>query len=564
MLKTCVNCSLNFEITDDDLKFYDKISPVFNGKKYPIPAPTHCPDCRQQRRLAACNEMNLYRGECDLCHRFTLTQFPPTQPRQLNYCRECWHSDKWDPCDYGRNFNFNRPFFEQICDLQRATPAQALHIDGTVQNSDYMHYAGSSKNSYLICHADFCDECYYGYGFKKNVSCVDGFYNLHCELCYDCVDVHKCYDLKACQDCSRCFSGAFLHDCIGCKNCFLSVGLRNKEYYFENKQLTKEEYLKRVSQIDTGSHAEYKNLKFRLREMELKHTFKCFHGHNTENSLGDYLNNCKNAKYCFDCEDVEDAKFCYQMVLGSKDIYDICQYGTNLQQSYESAICGQDGYHIYFTQNGAMNSRELFYCWYTEHAKNCFGCCSVHHKQFCILNKQYSEKEYSELVPRIIEHMIKTGEWGEFLPVEISSFGYNKTLAQMYYPLTREKVLEKGWQWDDYEPPQPEVSKKIKAEDLPDNIKDVTDEILNSVIECETSKKLFKITAQELKFYRNQHVPLPRKCFAQRHFERFLKRNPRKFWKRNCAKCGEEIQTTYPPNRPEIVYCETCYLQTVY
>lgn len=140
----------------------------------------------------------------------------------------------------------------------------------------------------------------------------------------------------------------------------------------------------------------------------------------------------------------------------------------------------------------------------------------------------------------------------------------------MYYPLTRAEVLEKGWAWDDFEPPQPEtsatakVTKKIKAEELPDNIKDVKDEILNNAIECEASKKLFKITAQELKFYRNQNVPLPRKCFAERHFERFLKRNPRKFWKRSCSKCGEEIQTTYPPNRSEIVYCESCYLQKIY
>jgi hypothetical protein len=32
-------------------------------------------------------------------------------------------------------------------------------------------------------------------------------------------------------------------------------------------------------------------------------------------------------------------------------------------------------------------------------------------KQYCILNKQYTKEEYEELVPKIIEHMKKTGEW---------------------------------------------------------------------------------------------------------------------------------------------------------
>lgn len=574
-IQSCKNCQKDFEIAGQDLIFYDKISPVFNDKRYQIPPPTHCPDCRQQRRLASVNEMNLYRGQCDLCKKFTLTQFPPTH-KQPALCRECWHSDRWDSCAYGRDFDFSRPFFDQICELQRATPTQALHIDGTVQNSDYMHYAGSSKNSYLIFHADFCDSCYYGYGFKNNISCVDGFYNLHCELCYDCIDIHKCYDLKACQDCVKCFSSAFLRDCIGCRNCFLCVGLRNKEHCFENKQLSKEEYEKRVAQIDLGSYQQYQNCKTRLRELELQHAFKEFHGHNTENCFGDYLNNCKNTKYSFDCEDVEDGKFCYQLVLGSKDVYDIYQYGTNLQQSYEGAICGADGYRIFFTSNGAMNSQELFYCWCTEHAKNCFGCTSVHHKKFCVLNKQYTEKEYNELVPRIIEHMQKTGEWGEYFPIQASNFGYNKTLAQIYYPMTREQVLAKGWKWEDYEAPQPNAPKTISASNLPDNIKDVTDEILDTAIECETTKKLFRITAQELQFYRNQRVPLPRRCFDQRHLDRFSKRNPRHFFKRACGKCAKEIHTTYAPERPttslsgesrlggKIVYCEQCYLQTIY
>jgi len=34
--------------------------------------------------------------------------------------------------------------------------------------------------------------------------------------------------------------------------------------------------------------------------------------------------------------------------------------------------------------------------------------------------------------------------------------------------------------------------------------------------------------------------------------------------KSSIAKCSKSIQTSYSPERPEIVYCEQCYLQEIY
>ncbi|MFA6436384.1 MAG: hypothetical protein WCW30_04605, partial [Candidatus Gracilibacteria bacterium] len=199
-----------------------------------------------------------------------------------------------------------------------------------------------------------------------------------------------------------------------------------------------------------------------------------------------------------------------------------------------------------------------------ENSKNCFGCVGVHHKQHCILNKQYTPEEYHRLAARIAEHMQKTGEWGEYFPIAISLFGYNKTTAHMYYPLTRDQALAKGYKWDDYEPPQPTVAGTIPAEKIPDNIKDIPDTALKATLECEVTKKRFKITPQELKFYREQKIPLPRRSPDQRHLDRFHQRNPRQFWTRECAHCHKQIRTTFSPDRPEVVYCEGCYLKTVY
>jgi hypothetical protein len=71
--------------------------------------------------------------------------------------------------------------------------------------------------------------------------------------------------------------------------------------------------------------------------------------------------------------------------------------------------------------------------------------------------------------------------------------------------------------------------------------------------------KLFKVIKQELAYYRQQKLPAPRFHFDERHQRRVLACNPYKFWPRKCAGCGAQMQTTFAPDRPEKVCCETCY-----
>ena len=52
-IKVCQNCKKDFTIEPDDFAFYEKIK---------VPAPTFCPECRLQRRLAFRNERALYMG----------------------------------------------------------------------------------------------------------------------------------------------------------------------------------------------------------------------------------------------------------------------------------------------------------------------------------------------------------------------------------------------------------------------------------------------------------------------------------------------------------------------
>ena len=160
--------------------------------------------------------------------------------------------------------------------------------------------------------------------------------------------------------------------------------------------------------------------------------------------------------------------------------------------------------------------------------------------------------------------MREDGEWGEFFPVAMSTFAYNATTAQEYFPLTKEEALKRGWKWQDQTDEMPKVDRVIPATQLPDSIDDIPDDILNWAITCEATKRPFKIIKQELEFYRNMRLPVPHFHPDERHRRRMALRNPRKLWNRECAKCKKPISTSYAPERPEIVYCEECYLREVY
>jgi len=84
------------------------------------------------------------------------------------------------------------------------------------------------------------------------------------------------------------------------------------------------------------------------------------------------------------------------------------------------------------------------------------------------------------------------------------------------------------------------------------------------MVQCEVTKKPFKIIKQELVFYIENSVPIPTRHPDQRHKERMELRNPRTLYERQCAECGKDMITTYNTERPEKIVCEACYQKLVY
>ena len=126
---------------------------------------------------------------------------------------------------------------------------------------------------------------------------------------------------------------------------------------------------------------------------------------------------------------------------------------------------------------------------------------------------------------------------------------YNHTIAQRYFPLSKEQIETLEGRW--YEDRIPEAAQAIDASELPDGLP-ATDETI--IVKSERSGRPFKITPQEIKRYRALKVPLPRLTYDERMEDRAKILGGIKLFDRTCAKTGKPIRTTIPPESPWIVW----------
>ncbi|NUJ98295.1 hypothetical protein HGA92_06015, partial [Candidatus Gracilibacteria bacterium] len=521
--KFCKHCGESFDITDKDLEFYEKVSPVFPNpgvsfstpglkqafpprekgveenipldgggtkggavipaeagiyqnekrssnhsetssegqfsgqrpvsfketglKKYLIPPPTLCPDCRQQRRLSFRNERKLYKRKCDASGKEIISIYSPDKPYKV-YNQDFWWSDGWDALDYGRDFDFSKSFFEQFHELDFIFPK----ISTTIQNSEncaYTNDTGDSSNCYMSFRTHYSKNITHSYRANRSNDCIDCYQVKESENLYECFQCNKCQNSSYLYKCNSSHSSLFLWNCSGCNNCIFCWNLNNAQYSILNKIYNKEEYKEKKKEIENNRSLlnQMKNQFFELIKGKIVH--KDLDNTLSIKSLGNELIECNDCYHCYMMKKCEGSRYAWDNV-GYKNSMDNYSGGDS-SFCYET-LANKKSYKNNFSYR-IKESENLFYSMFMFTCKDCFGCIGLKNKSYCILNKQYTKEEYEILVPKIIEHMmtppkspsieresgaiVKQGEqeWGEFFPSSLSPFGYNETVAQEYYPI---------------------------------------------------------------------------------------------------------------------------------
>ena len=559
--KKCEISWQEFPIYKSDLEFYDKISPIFNWKKYKIPTPRLCPEERERRRMMFRNERKLYRRKCDATWEDIISIYSPDKLYKI-FKQEFWWSDSRNPLDYWQGFDFWKSFTEQFFILNNNVPKISIMNDDwlwTSENCAYCQDFSLWKNCYMVTASWHIKNSLHSDCVLDSEDLVDcTMLNNKCNNVYywiNCDNIQNCTYIQDTVNSHHCNFSRFLN---GCTYCFWCMWLSNKQYYIFNKPYTKELYKKETNEL-LLKWAEYCINEFKKLQEDLK-IDDLFIRH-SENVVWNNIVNSKDIYFWYDIFDTHNAKYCTRLNSNSKDCYDVYQSGSPIL-SYEN-LTSDTSYHSAFITRCWEWCSNLYYCDNCHACKDCFWCIWLRNKQYCILNKQYSKEEYQQLVSKIIKHMKNTWERWLYFPRSYSTFGYNESLAQEHYPLEKYEVIKKWYNRMDseYNIDIPKWIKIIEANEVKDLDKK---DLLNIAIKCEITWKPFRITKQELDFYKKMWLPIPKRHYNQRHMDRLSQINSKIIRDRKCDKCWVEIHTTYPPKWTESVYCENCYDKEVY
>lgn len=575
--RNCQNCKKDFQIEVEDFHFYEKIK---------VPPPTFCFDCRSQRRMMFRNERTLYKRANNAPGREGEQMISIFRPELevTAYDDRSWWSDSWDPFTYSREYDFSKPFFVQFKELYRSIPQIGLSVTNNI-NCTYCNVSEGDKACHMVSASEHNEDSMYINRGVENRQSGDLYIAFQNELCYELVSCTKCYRTSFSINSQECTDSQFLSNCKNCTDCLGCINLRSASRCIFNKQYSKEEYEAKKKEYALDTRAGLEKFKKEFEAFCATQFYKYANNIKADGSTGDNLVGVTRSNNTFDFQEAEDLKNCF--------------WGLRMKDSYDAGPgVGMSGGDLLYEVVDNMSSSTFFSSivygsFDVRYSINChgsshlFGCYGLRSKEYCILNKQYSKEEYEALIPKIVEHMNtmpfsdtkgRVYAYGEFFPHDISPFAYNETIAQEYFPLTKEQALEKGFLW--YERSERAYQVTIPIGTLPESIQSVPESILQEVIECKGKGNsvsgctfAFRFIPQEIDLYKKLNIPLPEYCYNCRHYNRLKQRNPMKLWHRECmctkekhdhvGKCSNEFETSYAPERAETIYCESCYQKEV-
>lgn len=544
-------------------KFYVRPEDITFYRRMQLPLPTLSPKERIRRRHAYTNTYHLFRVSSAFSGKKVIAVYPPNTPYKI-YEHQVWFSDEWNPMEYGVGYDAGKDLFAQLHDLFLKVPRPNLITDTTNVNSDFTNASTHLKNCYLTFETLSGENLQYFVCCDKSKDCVD------CESLWRC---DRCYGSQYLEDSFRCFfveqsrsciDSYFLYDCRNCEKCFMSANLRNKKYYFFGAQLTKEEYEEKMRGFSLGSFNVLCTYLAQFEELKKNAVYKPNHNNRAVGGFGDYIENSKDCFFVYFVYDSERVNYSMGLA-GYTDTFDVLG-GINGQLCYESILTSmRDNYGVKFSVQ-TDNCRDMEYCDLCRNSRNCFGCVGLSNKSFCIFNKQYSEAEYWDTIDTIKTNMLKSGEYGEFFPPSMATVPYRISIDASYPGFNDFSIPGKyGYDVTEIEFFSDSADRNVvSSKDLPDDIVNVEDSILEKNIYDEKNKKYFRLTPYELDFYRREKIALPREHPLVRlaYFRKVYLLGMETF-ERTCPVCGVSFVSFYDPKDFKNVYCEECYQKEV-
>ena len=552
--RICENCKKKFDIEEGDITFL---------KMFRVPPPNLCPNCRQRRRLAFANYSNIYKRKCNFPGHTEMIISPiaPVMP-WVAYDHEAYYGDEWDPSFYKKDVRQDEPFFKQFLELLQMTPQPGVPRGAESPNSDFSFYGKYMKDCYYVFGGRRSEDLMYSASMYDSKHVVDSYYLHKVDTAIDNVYTSDSYKINHAYFSLNCLDCDFIYDCRNCQNCFGCVNLRNKNYYWFNEQLTKEEYFKKRAGVDLGSIKTNKEYKDKFWNFVKKNPIRAVRIYQSQNVSGNDIKQSKNCHNVFQAENCENVRHSALAVINMKDAMDVGHSGGTSELIYNSQNTGDKSSNLKFSF-AVKESRDSEYIMRCRNCANCFGCSGLNNASYAIFNKKYKMEEYWKIVDEIKTKMLQDGIYGEFFPMSFAPVAYNSSLANIIYPMTEEEAKGRGLYWQPDTNVDTKDLKNVFINELPDNINDATDEICQLAVLGEVSKKPFRLTEREIKFYKQNKISLPTDTPHKRMLDRFKILNNFQIYQENCISCNKEIESSYRKSEGYRPFCEQCYQKEI-
>lgn len=265
---------------------------------------------------------------------------------------------------------------------------------------------------------------------------------------------------------------------------------------------------------------------------------------NCEDSTGNWLKNCFNVDMVFESFDMKDSYNNFQCAK-ARDMVGSFMCNDRVEKCFQCVATGIESYEV---KNCAFTWHSAFmeYCYLCLNSKNCFGCIGLKNKEYYIFNKPYSKEAYFATVEKLKAAMKERGEYGQFFPAELSPFPYEDTIAYDLFEGNEVSAFEREY----------EAGVKVKDEKSGEMIGVVNqvEAAAGKPVMCAVSGTKFSYNAQELAFYQEHGVPLPRVCMAVRYRQRMELMDTGFTLLPVTLENGEKASTTFAhPKRKKIV-----------
>lgn len=499
-----------FDVSEEEQEHIARAGKLHPLVKEALPLPTIHPYENLRRLGAYGNLLYLYKTQSAYSGNPQISRFFPEFGYKICTLAEFWN-EEIDNREFGRDYDFSRPFFAQFSELLRSVYLLPL-VGLNNENSPYVNGAEGVKNCHLCFNAVGSEDCTYCLSVYYSNDCTDCVGAERCQFCYSCLDCANCYTCRFCQDCATCSECFACLDCTGCSYCIGCVGLQHAEYCIYNETRSREEVMNFLSAGKSGALEGQEKLRSSCAEFIAAQRHSVKRTVNIEDCSGNYLANCKNSMHCYFSKNIEDCGYVL-FGLNSKSCWRA--FAVHSELLYQ-AVTLRSVQSLYSYSN--LGSEATLYTLHNyNNCSHLFGSVGLNRKSYCILNKQYSKAEFYDLVPRIIAHMKSTGEWGEFFPPQCSYHCHEESLMDLVMqPITSDVAGARGYRTVKL-PESSASGDSLDAGTLPGDIAAVLPEKwAGRAIRCSQSGSTYNFQRTELEFYKRFNIPLPRVHWRER------------------------------------------------